>query len=120
MVHHARIIIIKNAIRLNSILNTLLFSEIHTIRFDKGKHRKTIGMMQSTAYVFMVAMLRRCGYIVGISKITYDHRRQRRTYCNNNIHGCRQAGVTFSIRSGYKVNNQLKKKRTIKWKIEVL
>ena len=99
--------------------DTLLFSEIHSIRYDKGKHRKTIGIMQSTAYVFMVA----CFGVV-VTSLVYPK--------SPMITDGKDALIvtTTSMAAGggsylfypklYKVNNQLKKKRNIKWKIEVL
>lgn len=99
--------------------DTLLFSEIHTIRFDRGTHRKTIGMMQSTAYVFMVA----CFGVV-VTSLAYP----KSPILTTGKHALIVTSTSMAAAGGsylfypkrYKVNNQLKKKRNIKWKIEVL
>jgi hypothetical protein len=99
--------------------DTLLFSEIHTIRHDKGKHRKVIGIMQSTAYVFMVAC-----FGVLVTSLAYP----KSPMLTNSKHALIVTSTSITSGAGsyifypklYKVNNQLKKKRNIKWKIEVL
>ncbi|ASS47908.1 MAG: hypothetical protein A3D31_01575 [Candidatus Fluviicola riflensis] len=99
--------------------DTLLFSEIHSVRHDKGKHRKTIGMMQSTAYVFAVA----CFGVV-VTSLVFP----KSPILTNGKNAL--IVTSTSMAAGalsylfypklYKVNNQLKKNKTIKWKIEVL
>lgn len=99
--------------------DTLLFSEIHSIRYDKGKNRKVIGMMQSTAYMYGLG----CIGVVIAALIMPEH--PSLTNGKNALIVTSTSMITatssyFFYPRPYKVNNQLKKKGKIKWKIEVL
>ncbi|MDH4471236.1 MAG: hypothetical protein QE487_01440 [Fluviicola sp.] len=99
--------------------DTLLFSEIHTIRHDKEKYRKVIGIMQSTVYMFMFA----CVGVV-VTSLAFP----KSPILTDGKHALIVTSTSMAAGGGsylfypklYKVNNQLKKKRNIKWKIEVL
>lgn len=99
--------------------DTLLFSEIHTIRYDKGKHRKVIGMMQSTAYLFGIACIGVVVTSLALPKSTILTDGKHALIVTSTSMATATSSYLFYPKL-YKVNNQLKKKKTIKWKIEVL
>ncbi|MES2557218.1 MAG: hypothetical protein V4604_13770 [Bacteroidota bacterium] len=99
--------------------DTLLFSEIHSVRHDKGKYRKTIGMMQSTAYVFAVA----CMGVVVTSLIFPKSpmlTEGKNALIITTTSMAAGAGSYLFYPKLYTVNNQPGKKKKSKWKIEVL
>jgi hypothetical protein len=100
-------------------VDTLLFSDIHSIRHDKGKHTKTIGMMQSTAYVFMTACFGVIITSLALPKSSTITGAENAVILSSTCAAAASGSYLFYPKL-FKVNNQLRKKKNIKWKIEVL
>ncbi|HLP56309.1 MAG TPA: hypothetical protein VK151_14830 [Fluviicola sp.] len=99
--------------------DTLQFSEVYSIRHDKGKHRKTIGMMQSSAYMFMTACFGVIITSLALPKSTNIVHAKNAVIISSTCMAAGAGSYLFYPKI-YKVNNQLDKKKRVKWKIEVL
>ena len=97
---------------------TVLFSEIHSIRFDKGKYRQVIRLFQSTAYLYMASNIAVLAFAVIAQKKSLIG--PNNLFISTGVAlGAGGASFIFYPKL-FLVNKQLGKKKRIKWKIEVI
>ena len=97
---------------------TVLFSEIHTIRFDKGTYRQVIRLFQSTAYLYMASNIAVLAFSIITKKPSLISGKNLLLSTGIAI-GAGATSFVFYPKL-FLVKNQLYKKKRIKWKIEVI
>ena len=97
---------------------TVLFTEIHSIRFDKGKYRQVIRLFQSTAYLYMASNIAVLAFAVIAQKTSLVG--PNNLFISTGV-ALAAGGASFIFYPKlFFVNKQLGKKKRIKWKIEVI
>jgi len=97
---------------------TVLFTEIHTIRFDKGTYRQVIRLFQSTAYLYMASNIAVLAFSLVTKKPSIVGGKNLLLSTGIAI-GAGSASFIFYPKL-FLVKNQVHKKKRIKWKIEVI
>jgi hypothetical protein len=101
-------------------VDTLQFSQIHSLRFDKGKYKPVIGILQSTSYLYILGNI-----AVLVTAILTPKKYGSMASGNNLILSTGAAlgagGVSFLFYPKiFRVNPQIKKRKKAKWRLEVI
>lgn len=100
-------------------IDTLRFSEVYSLRFDTGRFRPVIGIMQSTAYTFMLGNLAVLVAALIIPKKYGSIVPGTHLLLATSISTVTGSGSFLFYPKVFRVNQQYKKKHRVKWKLEV-
>jgi hypothetical protein len=101
-------------------IDTIRFSSIYSIRYDKGTYKQVIGILQSTSYTFMM------GNIVVLVASFLTPGKYNPTIYGRNLLLTTGVGLTAGSASFifypkiFRVGNQPGKHKKIKWRVEVI
>ncbi len=99
--------------------DTLLFSEIHSFRYNEGKFRQVTGLLQSPVYSFAVGCFGILITLIIAPKKT-NLSKTENAIIHTSIASISGISSLFFYPKLYVVNKQLKKRKQPNWKIEVL
>jgi hypothetical protein len=105
---------------LKNHIDTIRFSEIYTISYDKGTFRQVRGILQSTAYLYIVGNIVVLVTAFIVPK-TYGNLVTGKNLANTTgiALGAGAASFIFNPKV-FRLANQPKRRHRIKWKIEVI
>ena len=100
-------------------IDTVSFADIHSLRFDTGRHKQLIGLLQSAAYTYVVANLVAMTTVFIVQKkYIVSGSGANMLYVTGASLGAGALSYAFYPKL-FLLNNHPKKRKPIKWELEI-